>query len=112
MLKVGGENVDPMELEGMLVEHPKVHQVAIVGLPDERLTEVPVAFVQLVPGAAFAADDVIGFCRGKVASFKIPRHVVFVDEFPMTASGKIRKVDLRDDAKRLLTAQSCTSGSS
>ena len=109
MLKVGGENVDPMEVEGLLLEHPKVHQVAIVGLPDERLTEVPVAFVQLVPGAAFEADDVIGFCRGKVASFKIPCHVIFVDDFPMTASGKIRKVDLRDDAKRLLAAHGCTS---
>lgn len=102
MLKVGGENVDPMEVEGLLLEHPKVHQVAVVGLADERLAEVPVAYVQPAPGVTLDAEEVIAACRGKVASFKIPRHVVFVDDFPMTASGKIRKVDLREDAKRLL----------
>ena len=102
MLKVGGENVDPMETEGMLLELPGVHQVAIVGLADEKLTEVPVAFVERSPGASLDAEDVIGYCRGKVASFKIPRHVVFVDEFPMTASGKIRKVDLRETAREML----------
>lgn len=98
MLKVGGENVDPMEVEGFLLEHPAVHQVAVVGLPDVRLSEVPVAFVQRAPGAAITGEAVMAYCRGKVASFKIPRHVVFVDDFPMTASGKIRKVDLRADA--------------
>jgi fatty-acyl-CoA synthase len=103
MLKVGGENVDPMETEGMLLEHPDVLQIAIVGLADERLSEVPVAFVQRAPGSSLSAEDVVDYCRGKVASFKIPRHVVFVDEFPMTASGKIRKVDLREMAKQTLT---------
>jgi fatty-acyl-CoA synthase len=102
MLKVGGENVDPMEVEGLLLDHPGIHQVAVVGMPDERLSEIPVAFVERVPGADLEADAVIAFCRGKVASFKIPRRIVFVDDFPMTASGKIRKVDLREDAKRLL----------
>ncbi len=98
MLKVGGENVDPMEVEGFLLDHPAVHQVAVVGCPDERLAEVAVAYVQKAESADISGDDVIGFCRNKVASFKIPRHVVFVDEFPMTASGKIRKVELRADA--------------
>jgi fatty-acyl-CoA synthase len=102
MLKVGGENVDPMEVEGLLLERREVCQVAVVGLADERLGEVAVAFVQRAPGVSLDADEVIGACRGKVASFKVPRHVVFVDEFPMTASGKIRKVDLRAEAKRLL----------
>ena len=95
MLKVGGENVDPMEVEGFLLEHPAVQQVAVVGVADRRLAEVPVAFVECKPGAEVDEDAVIAYCRGKVASFKIPRHVVFVDAFPMTASGKIRKVDLR-----------------
>ena len=104
MLKVGGENVDPMEVEGLLLERDEVHQCAVVGLPDIRLDEVAVAFVQAAPGAALDAGAVDGFCRGKVASFKIPRHVVFVDDFPMTASGKIRKTDLRDEAKRLFAA--------
>ncbi len=102
MLKVGGENVDPMEVEGLLLEHPAVQQVAVVGLPDPRLAEVPVAFVEPKPGAEIEADDILAYCRGKVASFKIPRHVMFLDEFPMTASGKIRKVELREQARSLL----------
>ena len=108
MLKVGGENVDPMEVEGLLLEHPEVFQVAVVGYPDERLSEVAVAYVQRVPGSGLEAGEVIDYCRGKVASFKIPRHVIFVDEFPMTASGKIRKVDLRADALRALGQPAAT----
>jgi fatty-acyl-CoA synthase len=100
MLKVGGENVDPMETEGLLLEHPAVQQVAVVGLPDERLGEVAVAYVQRREGAALDAEEVLGYCRGKVASFKLPRHVVFIDAFPMTESGKIRKAELREDAKK------------
>ena len=100
MLKVGGENVDPMEAEGLLLEHPEVHQVAVVGMPDDKLSEVGVAYVQLVPGSSMDAETVIAHCHGKLASFKIPHHVVFVEDFPMTASGKIRKVELREDAKK------------
>ena len=102
MLKVGGENVDPMEVEGLLLEHPDIHQVAVVGLADDRLTEVPVAFVQPAAGHVLEADTVIDYCRGKLASFKLPRHVVFVGDFPMTASGKIRKTELRDQVRQLL----------
>ena len=104
MLKVGGENVDPMETEGLLLEHPAVHQVAVVGLPDERLSEVPVAYVERAPGTHIEADAVIAFCRGKVASFKVPRHVLFVEVFPMTETGKIKKADLRADAQKRLGA--------
>ena len=102
MLKVGGENVDPMETEALLLEHPAVQQVAVVGLPDGRLGEVPVAYVECRAGATIDADDVVGHCRGKIASFKLPRHVVFVDVFPMTESGKIRKAALREDARKRL----------
>ena len=69
-------------------------------MPDTKLTEVGAAYVQLVPGAEMDEAAVIAHCRGKLASFKIPHHVVFVDDFPMTASGKIRKVELREDAKK------------
>ncbi|MBO88484.1 MAG: AMP-binding protein [Rickettsiales bacterium] len=100
MLKVGGENVDPMEAEGLLLEHPEIHQVAVVGMPDDKLSEVGVAYVQLVPDSSMDAEAVIAHCQGKLASFKIPHHVVFVEDFPMTASGKIRKVELREDAKK------------
>ena len=96
MLKVGGENVDPMETEGLLLEHPAVQQVAVVGLPDERLGEVAVAYVQRREGAAIDAEEVLGHCRGKVASFKLPRHVVFIDAFPMTRVGQ----DPQDRAAR------------
>ncbi|MBM3648234.1 MAG: AMP-binding protein [Alphaproteobacteria bacterium] len=100
MLKVGGENVDPMETEGLLLEHPAVQQAAVVGLPDERLGEVAVAYVERKPGAALDAEQVLAHCRGEIASFKLPRHVVFIDAFPMTESGKIKKADLREDARK------------
>jgi fatty-acyl-CoA synthase len=99
MLKIGGENVDPMEVEAFLMSHPAINVAAVVGLPDARLSDVAVAFVQLAPGCTLAERDVIEHCRGRVASFKIPRHVVFVDEFPMTSSGKIQKIKLRERAR-------------
>jgi fatty-acyl-CoA synthase len=99
MLKIGGENVDPMEVEAFLMSHPAIDVAAVVGLPDARLSEVAVAFVQLVPGCTLAEREVIEHCRGRVASFKIPRHVAFVDAFPMTSSGKIQKVKLRERAR-------------
>lgn len=100
MIKVGGENVDPLEIEGFILGHPDVQQVSIVGLPDKKLSEIPVAYVCKIATAAVTGDDIIAFCRNKLASFKIPRHVIFVEEFPMTGSGKIRKQDLREDAAR------------
>ena len=98
MLKIGGENVDPMEVEAYLMGHPAVNLAAVVGYPDARLSEVAVAYVRLEPGATASEADLIGHCRGRIASFKIPRHVFFVEDFPMTSSGKIQKVKLRDDA--------------
>jgi fatty-acyl-CoA synthase len=96
MLKIGGENVDPMEVEGYLLAHPAINQVAVVGLADARLSEVAVAFVKREPDHPLSEADVIQYCRGKIASFKIPRHVVFVDDFPMTGSGKIQKFAIRE----------------
>ena len=102
MLKVGGENVDPMEVEGLLLDHPEIRQAAVVGAPDARLAEVAAAYVEREPGSRLDAESIVAWCRGKVASFKIPAHVFFIDEFPMTASGKIRKVELRGDARSRL----------
>ena len=99
MLKIGGENVDPMEVEAFLMGHPAIKGAAVVGVPDARLSEVAVAFVQREPGCALTEGGVIEHCRGRLASFKIPRHVVFVDEFPMTSTGKIQKVKLRERAR-------------
>jgi fatty-acyl-CoA synthase len=72
----------------------------VVGYPDVKLSEVAVAYLRLEPGAALTEAQVLEHCRGRIASFKIPRHVFFVDEFPMTSSGKIQKVKLREDAVR------------
>ena len=102
MLKIGGENVDPMEVEGFLLQHPGIHQVAVVGYPDDRLTEVAVAFVQSQPQVGLSAEDVIAYCKGKIASFKIPKHVLFIEDLPMTASGKVQKVKLREQALSLI----------
>ena len=105
MLKVGGENVDPMEVEGFLLDVAKdIEQIAVVGCPHERLSEVPVAYIKMRENAVISEMDVISLCKNKMASFKIPRRVFFVDEFPMTASGKIRKLDLREDAERRFLA--------
>lgn len=88
----GAENVYPAEVENVLARHPSVLEAAIVGVPDEKWGEVGHAFVQLRPGAAaISANDVIQFCRANLAGYKTPRHVTFVDDFPRTAAGKIRK---------------------
>jgi len=102
MLKIGGENVDPMEVEAYLMGHPAINLAAVVGVPDARLTEVGVAFVRCEPGQQVTAAEVVAYCRGRIASFKIPRHVLLVDDFPMTSSGKIQKVKLREEAARRL----------
>jgi fatty-acyl-CoA synthase len=102
ILKVGGENVDPVEVEAFLLQHPAVNQVKIVGVPDVRLSEVGAACVVLNPGVNVTGPDLIEFCRGKLASFKIPHHVLFVKEFPMTSSGKVQKFRLREMAMQEL----------
>lgn len=88
----GGENVYPAEVENVLARHPAVLEAAIIGVPDERWGEVGHAFVLMRPGAAFiSANEVIQFCRANLAGYKTPQHVTFVDEFPRTPAGKIRK---------------------
>ena len=102
MLTLGGENVAPIEVVGYLLPPPAVHPVSVVGYPDPRLTEIAVAFVQLKPGANITSEDIIASCKGRIASFKLPRHVLFVENFPMTASGKVQKIKLRAQAKDLI----------
>ncbi len=88
----GAENVYPAEIENALARHPSVLEAAIIGVPDEKWGEVGHAFVMLRPNAApITAAEVIQFCRAKLAGYKIPKHVTFVDEFPRTPAGKIRK---------------------
>jgi len=94
LIRVGGENVSPWEVENFILSHPAVKQVIALGIPDERLGEVCAAVVQLREGASCAPEDIMEFCRGKMASFKIPKRVKIVDEFPMTESGKVQKYKL------------------
>ncbi len=98
MLKVGGENMSPAEVEGYLLEMAGVAEAAVVAYPDARLAEVPVAYVVRTKDGGETLpteDDLIEPLRGRIASYKIPRAVLFVDELPMTPSGKVRKVELR-----------------
>src|SRR5262249_10499307 len=81
---------------------------AVVGYPDPRLGEVAVVFVLPASGAAVVPDELIAFCRGRIASFKIPRHVFVVDEFPMTSSGKVQKARLREMARERLRQRRVT----
>ena len=94
MLKVGGENVAAAEIEAVLQRHPAVKLAQVVGIPDEKYVEVPAAFVELQPDATAGEKELIEFCRKEVAGFKVPRHVRFVTEWPMSSS-KIQKFRLR-----------------
>ncbi len=102
MLKVGGENVDAAEVEAFLLGHPAVDQVQIIGVPDPRLSEVACACVVPAEGHELSVADLDAYCRGKVASFKIPRYLMPVREFPMTPSGKVQKFKLREMAVEIL----------
>jgi len=95
MFIVGGFNAFPAEIEGILLTHPGVSQVAVVGVPDERLGEVGRAFV--IPRAGVQVDEasIIAWCREHMANYKVPRTVVLVDELPLTASGKVQRFRLR-----------------
>jgi acyl-CoA synthetase (AMP-forming)/AMP-acid ligase II len=95
MLKVGGENVAAVEIENCLQQHEAVKLAQVVPVPDRRLTEVAAAFIELEPGTEANEDELIKFCKGKIAGFKIPRYVRFVNEWP-TSSTKIQKFRLQD----------------
>ena len=97
LIKAGGINISPLEVEAYLMTHPKVHYAAVVGLPDAVKGEVPVAAVELRAGEAATAEEIRGFCRGHIASYKVPVQVVFLrpDEFPRTNTGKVEKMALR-----------------
>lgn len=95
MLKVGGENVAAVEIESCLQQHEAVKLAQVVGMPDPRLVEVAAAFIELAPGFDATEQELIDFCKGKIAGFKIPRAVRFVTEWP-TSSTKIQKFRLRD----------------
>lgn len=109
MIIRGGENIYPREIEEFLYTHPEIIDVQVVGVPDIKYGEEAIAFIRLREGARLTEEDIKAFCNGKIARFKIPRYVAFVNEFPMTASGKIQKFILRDKAIEDLGLQKAAS---
>ncbi|HTU28310.1 MAG TPA: class I adenylate-forming enzyme family protein [Solirubrobacteraceae bacterium] len=101
MLKVGGENVAAIEIESFIATHPGVSIVAVVGVPDAKYMEVPAAFIELRPGHRVTEDEIVEFCRRGLARFKVPRHVRFIDRWPMSAT-KIQKFRLQEQLTREL----------
>ena len=96
MIIRGGENIYPREIEEYLYGHPAIEDVQVIGVPDEKYGEQVMAWVKLREGAEATGEDIRDFCRGRIAHFKVPRYVKFVDGFPMTVTGKIRKVEMRE----------------
>jgi acyl-CoA synthetase (AMP-forming)/AMP-acid ligase II len=101
MFIVGGFNAYPAEIENALLRHPDIRQAAVVGVPDDRLGEVGMAFVVLAPGATVSGDDLVVWSRGQMANYKAPRRVEVVDELPVGATGKVLKDELRARAARI-----------
>ena len=99
MLICGGFNVYPAEIEEYLFTHPKVQNVSVIGMPDKVMGEVAVAYIISREGMNIDPQEIVDFCVGEIANFKVPRYVQIVDEFPMTQSGKIQKFRLREIAK-------------
>jgi fatty-acyl-CoA synthase len=105
MIIRGGENIYPKEIEDVLFTHPKVAQVAVFGVPDAFYGEEVMAWVKLHAGAAASEQEIRDFCRAGLAHFKVPRYVWFVDEFPMTVTGKLQKFRMREIAIERMAAR-------
>jgi len=108
MIISGGENIYPAEVEAVLMDHEAVADVAVIGVPHPRWVETPLAVVVRAPGAEVTEDDLIGLCRRELAGYKKPSGVVFVDELPRNASGKILKRNLREEQGGRFTAGAAT----
>lgn len=101
MIIRGGENIYPREIEEFLYTHPKIADVQVVGVPDERYgEEVLACVIPRDPADPLTLEELRGFCEGRLAPFKIPRLLQIMDAFPMTVSGKVRKIELREQAVR------------
>jgi len=96
MIIRGGENIYPREIEEFLYQHPKVINVQVIGIPDKKYGEQVLAAIQLKNGQEATAEELVEFCKGKIARHKIPKYWEFVDSFPMTASGKVQKYKMKE----------------
>ncbi|MFK0569611.1 FadD3 family acyl-CoA ligase [Endozoicomonas sp.] len=102
MFITGGFNVYPAEIENLMSNHQAIARVAVVGVPDERMGEVAMAYIIPVSGQSLTKEDVVTWCRNEMANYKVPRHVAIVDNLPTNASGKVLKFELREKAKNLV----------
>jgi fatty-acyl-CoA synthase len=98
----GGENISPKEVEDFLLKHEGILDVQVIGVPSEKYGEEVMAWVRGKPGFNYREPELLNYCKGRIATFKIPKYWKFVDEFPMTAAGKIRKVEMREIAAKEL----------
>ena len=98
MIIRGGENIYPREIEDFLFTHPKISEVAVFGIPDDYYGEEIMAWIQLHKGESLTEEDIRTFCKNQIAHFKIPKHIWFVEEFPMTVTGKLQKFKMREMA--------------
>jgi fatty-acyl-CoA synthase len=99
----GGENIYPREIEEFLYSHPHIQDVQVIGIPDEKYGEELCAWVKLREGQSVTEDEVRAFCKGQIAHYKVPRHIRFVNEFPMTITGKIQKYIMRQQTIEALS---------
>ena len=106
MLIRGGENIYPREIEDFLYTHPKIEEVEVIGVPDPKFGEEVCAWIKLHEGEQASAEEIRGFCEGRIAHFKVPRYIKFVDNFPMTVTGKVQKFVMREQMAAELAAQS------
>ena len=96
MIVSGGMNIYPAEIEAVMIGHPKIAEVAVIGVPDEKWGQSVKALIIAAPGMDVTEEEIIEWCRGKMAGYRIPRSVDFVSEFPKTPTGKIKKKVLRE----------------
>ena len=106
MIIRGGENIYPREIEDFLFTHPKIAEVAVFGIPDEFYGEEVMAWIQLHKGSTLSEEEIREYCKGNIAHFKIPKYIWFVDEFPMTVTGKLQKFRMREIAEKKLEKKS------
>ncbi len=96
MIISGGINIYPAEIEAVMIEHPQILEIAVIGVPDEKWGESVKAMVVLKEGAKLTEQDIIEWCKGKMARYRVPRSVDFVTDFPRTAAGKVQKKVVRE----------------
>ena len=99
---MGGENIYPREIEDFIFTHPKVAEVAVFGVPDEKYGEQVAAWIQLHNSETASVEEIRNFCKDNIARFKIPKYIRFVSEFPLTVTGKLQKFKMREEMLELL----------